>query len=209
MASVLVDGLVVPISIGGHPAIDFCNTVAFWRTPAQKEYLASHAHLAVWARENGLLSVPAVARLRRQARRAPAEASAVVARAIRFRQGLHAILTSDARPADWTAVNQEVHRAGQAVVLRPGRPAATWELPVATGLDLPLLAVAWAAAELLTTSTATVSVCPGDTGDNCGWLFSNPNGRRRWCSMAICGNRAKARRHAERHREDRLEQSRP
>jgi hypothetical protein len=24
----------------------------------------------------------------------------------------------------------------------------------------------------------------------CGWLFTNPTGRRRWCSMAICGNRA-------------------
>jgi predicted RNA-binding Zn ribbon-like protein len=202
MASVVVDGLVVPISIGGHPAIDLCNTVAFWGTPAQKEYLATHAHLTIWARENGLLPAPIAARLRREATRSPAEAADVLARAKRFRRGLHAVLTTEARPADWAAVNAEVGRAARVAVLRPGYPA-TWELPAATGLDLPLLAAAWSAAELLTTSTATVSVCPGDTGDNCGWLFSNPNGRRRWCSMAICGNRAKARRHAQRVRASR------
>ena len=36
--------------------------------------------------------------------------------------------------------------------------------------------------------------CPGD---ECGWLFVDETGnaRRRWCSMAACGNRTKARRH--------------
>lgn len=35
--------------------------------------------------------------------------------------------------------------------------------------------------------------CPGQ---DCGWLFldETKNGRRRWCSMETCGNRAKARR---------------
>lgn len=33
--------------------------------------------------------------------------------------------------------------------------------------------------------------------ENCGWFFMDEtgNGRRRWCSMETCGNRAKARRH--------------
>ena len=32
---------------------------------------------------------------------------------------------------------------------------------------------------------------------NCGWLFEDAsrNGSRLWCDMAVCGNRAKARRH--------------
>lgn len=36
--------------------------------------------------------------------------------------------------------------------------------------------------------------CPND---DCGWLFVDETGnsRRRWCSMALCGNRTKARRH--------------
>jgi predicted RNA-binding Zn ribbon-like protein len=34
-------------------------------------------------------------------------------------------------------------------------------------------------------------VCPGN---NCGWLFLDTSGRRRWCSMEVCGSRAKMRR---------------
>ncbi|WP_245997945.1 CGNR zinc finger domain-containing protein [Nocardia pseudobrasiliensis] len=32
------------------------------------------------------------------------------------------------------------------------------------------------------------------------YLDPSPSGRRRWCSMATCGNRAKARRHYDRAR---------
>ena len=37
----------------------------------------------------------------------------------------------------------------------------------------------------------------------CGWLFLDDSraGKRRWCSMLACGNRAKARRHYHRSRE--------
>jgi len=39
-----------------------------------------------------------------------------------------------------------------------------------------------------------IKMCPGA---DCGWLFVDEtrNGRRKWCSMETCGNRAKARRH--------------
>jgi predicted RNA-binding Zn ribbon-like protein len=33
--------------------------------------------------------------------------------------------------------------------------------------------------------------CPGH---DCGWLFLDRTGRRRWCSMATCGSREKMRR---------------
>ncbi|HEX8958590.1 MAG TPA: ABATE domain-containing protein, partial [Solirubrobacterales bacterium] len=36
-----------------------------------------------------------------------------------------------------------------------------------------------------------VSRCPGR---DCGWLFLNASGRRRWCSMTTCGSREKMRR---------------
>ena len=43
-----------------------------------------------------------------------------------------------------------------------------------------------------------VKMCPSD---NCGWLFldESKNRRRQWCAMDLCGNRAKARRHYQRH----------
>ena len=34
-------------------------------------------------------------------------------------------------------------------------------------------------------------------GDDCGWLFLDPRGRRRWYRMRSCGNRAKVAAHAE------------
>jgi predicted RNA-binding Zn ribbon-like protein len=38
--------------------------------------------------------------------------------------------------------------------------------------------------------------------DTCRWTFfdTSPTGRRRWCDMKICGNRAKASRHRQRIR---------
>ena len=41
--------------------------------------------------------------------------------------------------------------------------------------------------------------CPG-----CGWLTldRSKNGRKKWCQMSVCGNRAKARRHYRRKRDD-------
>ena len=38
----------------------------------------------------------------------------------------------------------------------------------------------------------------------CGWLFLDDSraGKRRWCSMSSCGNRAKARRHYHRSKEE-------
>jgi predicted RNA-binding Zn ribbon-like protein len=44
---------------------------------------------------------------------------------------------------------------------------------------------------------ARVRLCPGR---NCGWLFLDASGRRRWCSMTTCGSREKMRRMYERRR---------
>jgi predicted RNA-binding Zn ribbon-like protein len=43
-----------------------------------------------------------------------------------------------------------------------------------------------------------VSRCPGR---DCGWLFLNLSGRRRWCSMSTCGSREKMRRLYQRRRQ--------
>jgi predicted RNA-binding Zn ribbon-like protein len=192
MASTVVDGLVIPVSLAGHPVLDFCNTRAAWAAPVPKEYLKTHAHLTVWAAANGLIPRAEVPRLRR----ATARGDEIVARAIRFRSALYGVLVGE---PDWDGVNAEVRAAARHARLVPGSPAS-WTLDDA-GPELPLAAVAWAAAEFLSTPAAsTVSACPSA---NCGWLFANPSGRRRWCSMALCGNRAKARRYAERARDRR------
>ena len=97
-------------------------------------------------------------------------------------------------------------------LLRPGRAhsvtaaipreAFQWQWDIEdSALDLPLGPVACSAANLLTDPAALhrVRMCQGDT---CGWLFldASRNHSRCWWDMRDCGNRAKVRRHRQKHR---------
>jgi predicted RNA-binding Zn ribbon-like protein len=187
----VVDGLVLPVSVGGHPVLDFCNTRAGWGAPTPKEYLHSYPHLARWATENGLLAQPPPAP-------STAAGRAVLRRAIALRDALYAVLVSGEENDAWSTINREVRAAGAGLAASVDGPApAMWRLDPSSAAA-PLAAVAWSAAGFLTSPAAgTVGACPGV---GCGWVFADPRGRRRWCSMAWCGNRAKANRHAQRRR---------
>jgi predicted RNA-binding Zn ribbon-like protein len=202
MASTLVDGLRLPLSIGGHPAIDFCNTRAGWGAVTPKEYLVDYRHLAVWAREAGLLTASTTQDLLRQAARQPRAAGALAGAAIDYRTSLYDVLVGQGTASAWEHVCVAAGAAAAAAELTAQAPGAaikaSWQLPAAGPLELALLAVILAASELLTSPLgASVCACPSP---DCGWAFANPSGRRTWCSMAWCGNRAKVRRFAERHR---------
>ena len=191
MASYVVDGLVLPVSVGGHPVLDFCNTRAGWGASTPKEYLHSYPHLARWAVENGLLQEMTTA--------GPAQGRRLVQRAVALRDALYAVLVSGATgEPEWSVIDREVRAAAPTLAANPDGPAPAAWLVDPTAAQAPLAAVAWSAAGFLTSpAAATVGACPGQ---GCGWVFTDPKGRRRWCSMAWCGNRAKARRHAERVR---------
>ena len=193
--STTVDGFTLPALLGGHPALDFCNTFAGWNGEPTKEYLLDYAHLAVWTEYAGLLPAGRVAALRRAARRDERAAARLLARARAFRASLYGLLL-ERRPAE--PVTALVNRASSLQRLTAGKAGFEFSLADEAGLSAPLLAVAWSAGKLLTEpELELVSACPG-TG--CGWLFLDPRGRRRWCTMSTCGNRTKVRRFAERHR---------
>jgi predicted RNA-binding Zn ribbon-like protein len=188
----VASGLLLPEPLAGHPALELCNTLAGWGEAATREYLASYEHLAVWARERGIVAAGDTRRAVAEAARDPEGALAVLRRARRLREALYAVLTETAGPPDRAAVAAEVERAAAAARLAWTERRAQWLLP--TTIELPLLAAARAAGDLLT-APVPVGRC---AGHGCGWLFADPRGRRRWCSMAVCGNRAKVRRHAQR-----------
>jgi len=196
-----LNGLRLPVRIGGHVALDFCNTWAGWGEPPdpRREWLRDYTHLVAWAGFVELLDPATVPRLQRAAQRRPADAAGVLTSARSLRTSLH---TAVLHPDDTRALSRVsgyVRDALQGSVLRPA-PAGRvrWQLQHGTGLATPLLAVAHAAGDLLTSpDVPLVKACPGD---DCGWLFIDRRGRRRWCSMSSCGNRAKVRAHAERHR---------
>ena len=184
-----MDGIVLPVPVSGEITLELCNTAAGWGEPDPKDYLRGYDELVVWARESGLVEREAAEWLRAEAASEPAEASGVLARARRLREGVYAAAVGG---NGWEAVAVEAERAAASARLTP----EGWVLP--ERLDLPVLAAARRAADfLLSHRRAAVRMCPGR---RCGWLFLDPSGRRRWCSMATCGNREKQRRHAERAR---------
>ena len=81
-----------------------------------------------------------------------------------------------------------------ALRLNPGGPRFSMT-PVGDDLAQARSAVAGSLAHYLSDHDADrLRVCADDT---CGWLFvdRSPAGRRRWCDMRTCGNRAKVARH--------------
>jgi predicted RNA-binding Zn ribbon-like protein len=74
----------------------------------------------------------------------------------------------------------------------PGRDGG---IPAALGALL-----AMTAASMIDGSWWRLKICPGD---HCGWAFydHSRNQTGRWCSMSVCGGRAKARAHYRRNRD--------
>lgn len=190
---VMVDGWRMPALVAGDPALEICNTRAAWTGGDDThEYLLSYGHFAFWARYAGLLPIVAQAD--------PQRGASVLDRALRFRSAYHAALTGGT--PDWDLLDREIRSLPAGLAPAPASPGA-WDLGLATwdfGADAeaPLRAVVHAAARMLTSpQSRQVRSCPGV---GCGWLFHDPRGRRRWCVMAVCGNRTKVARHAARTR---------
>jgi predicted RNA-binding Zn ribbon-like protein len=193
-----VDGLTLPVALAGHAALDFCNTLAGWGEDETGEYLKSYDHLAVWTAAYGLVEPSVAGALRRRARRRPDAAEEVLRDARDLRAALYSVALAPHPGPDWdrVAVGASASAAAALFELHDGR--GMWVLPESIGLGLPVLAVAREAAAMLASpDLAAVRACPGS---QCGWLFLDRSGRRRWCTMSTCGNRDKVRRFAERRR---------
>jgi DNA-binding SARP family transcriptional activator/predicted RNA-binding Zn ribbon-like protein len=179
----------LPWSTSGHPALEFCNTYAGWGEPGLPgaDWLRRYSTLAVWAGHMDLADDPLVDRLLRQARELPDEAAAALEEARDFRAQLYACLTDPHDVRAFNAVAAVVQdAAGSAVFTRGEDGLGHWRLSPAAGLRLPVRATARSAAELLADPRRfTIRSC---ASDDCGWLFLDYSGRRRWCSLATCGN---------------------
>jgi predicted RNA-binding Zn ribbon-like protein len=185
--------------VGGHPALDFVNTVHRWDDGRPgDEYLADYAALAHWHGASGLLDARTLRRL---------EAGSAAARrrawqqAISLRSALYRLFAAVAaeRPV-FQADLDELQRARARTVAwrrlsaNGRRITSGWQFEAAPPGAI-LGPVAWSAAELLERGPLDrIMACP--PGDGCGWLFLDlsKNRSRTWCSMKTCGNVAKVRR---------------
>jgi predicted RNA-binding Zn ribbon-like protein len=193
-----IDSAVLPVLLGGHPALDFANTFAGWNGEPQHDYLSSYEHLLSFSVVAGLVPADSAEALRDRAASDPAGAEATLERARSLRRHLYPVLCGDGDAEDVDAVAAGVSAAACRLGLRRRRHDGRLVLELGGDLELtrPLHAVAWTSGQLLVSEDAAfVRACPGS---GCGWLFLDRRGRRRWCTMAVCGNRAKARRYATR-----------
>src|SRR5688572_32177645 len=79
---------------GGRLCLDFANT-AVWRIgPRPEETLVDYSALLTWSGRTGALTPAEVAVLRRRAAAEPADAAAVVARAIALREVIHLLFVA-------------------------------------------------------------------------------------------------------------------
>lgn len=179
--------------LGGRPALDFVNTRRErWRRDV--ECLLSVEEVVVWLVR---------ARLLPHAMKAPAS---VLAEARELREAIDAGVCAavERRPPDPAAIaliDDWLALAGSRPALltdQTGRPLLA-ERPMADSPRRALGMVAYDAARMLgiESERTRVRICGSET---CSARFydRSPAARRRWCSMAVCGNQNKARRFRER-----------
>jgi predicted RNA-binding Zn ribbon-like protein len=189
---------------GGHPVLDFLNTVGGHRLTAPRDDLETPEDLVSWGLQSGWLDQERAHLMLVEIQLRPAEARAALARVRAFREALFRVflaVSEDALPAPepLEAFEREARRAWseRRLVRTPDR-GYRWVSPESARLDAFIPGLALAASELLTgPERARVRICEATATDGCGWLFldTSKNGTRRWCEMATCGNRYKARRH--------------
>jgi predicted RNA-binding Zn ribbon-like protein len=174
--------------VGNHPGLDLCNTRPVI-AGAPAELLASSTAVVSWARAAGIgsghwssaLDDPGLARWARALREGlrgvldPTDGTA------HARRDLNAVLRS-------TSAHLWLPRAGDRCELRTDREERQLRLDIAV-----------AALDALALDRARVRRC---ADPRCVLLFVDTSkaGRRRWCDMATCGNRAKASAHSARRR---------
>jgi predicted RNA-binding Zn ribbon-like protein len=178
--------------------LDYANSVS-WSSedehadPDATDVLRTADMLGRWGRRLGLLSDDAKPASEAELRRARA-----------LRDAVHRLFASIGHAANPSADDIALLRASyveavdQAALL-PGAVSYQLAWPAQDPRRVRY-AVATDAIDLLRDPERLrrVSHCPGR---DCGWLFLNISGRRRWCSMSTCGSREKMRRLHRRRKE--------
>ena len=187
--------------VGGVLCLDFVNTAyGRWRDGIAERIFDYHDLLA-WSVHAGALDGAAARALGLAARRRPPAARRVVRAALDFREAMHRLLACLAvgkvpHECDVALAHRRIRRAEANAILAIDASGVSWRWRNAPGaLDRMLWPVARSLAELLAGEAFGRLRCCA--GPDCSWLFidASKNRVRRWCSMATCGNRAKAERH--------------
>ncbi len=187
--------------IADNVCLDFINTLDNRPSGQPTELLKRFSDVVRFCEQSGLLPHAEAARVIERSHGAPNAAEQTLRSARELREALFvvfmAVVECKKIPGDSLArVNGAIQYAAQHSRLAPAKSGFEWEFDPVASPERPFDPILWpiarAAAELLASGElALVRICSADT---CQWLFldTSKNHHRRWCSMKICGNRAKA-----------------
>jgi predicted RNA-binding Zn ribbon-like protein len=184
-----------PLYLGSHPAVDFLNT-AFAPDGVKMEAIPDGRALLDWMVGAGLLDEAAAKDVMQRFGRKAIDATAARAKRMRERARLWLTRWRDAPERGYSeeiaALNHALARGAwrrQIVVTDQG--ARIIERPQLDTADALLALIAWHMATLVTEEEASlVKQCTG-AGCTLWFLDRTKAHRRRFCSAAVCGNRAK------------------
>ncbi len=175
--------------IGGRLCVDFCNTFDHLHLPPQHDFFTDYATILEWGKAAGIISghpdaVPA------SSRREIADLLAV--RSLIYRMLLPFASGETPAAADVAAFNARAEGLRFAAP-RPGKGRYALVGSSEGPLQRIRLQPCVPPPSLLVSGHPEQLRLCGE----CGWMFydTSRNHLRRWCTMKICGNRAKARRH--------------
>lgn len=194
----------------GHQAsladgLDFVNTLEYSKG-LPEEHLTSAPEAVAWFQQHALLHSEMAKDLVAEVDADAAAAERLLQRVQKTRAALRELLDAavEKRPPSDSAL-REVNRALRAPYVYELVPAADGVSldhrhdgdPINGALSRLSEAVA---RELTQDDKERLRVC---ANDECRWVFrdNSPAGRRKWCDMSSCGNRAKAARHRERQKQ--------
>jgi predicted RNA-binding Zn ribbon-like protein len=184
----LVEGRPMPDHIAGHPALELCNTKALWDLPTEHEYLTDFTAAVIWAGEHRIVTADEARRLRSEP---DSQQRTALGRLRGLRRAVYQAVTIPSAPLE------PVHGFVAGAVTRSAYdPHGRLVAPYTPGVITDRCALE-AHRMFEEYGRGAVGLCASEA---CGWVFLDPTHRRRWCVMAVCGNRAKARRHAARRR---------
>lgn len=181
--------------VGGHLALDFCNTAGEHLAARPDELLRDWESFARWATQVGLIGSRSYFEL--IAHPEPLDEIIRLREAI-YRLGLAAVGRHRISRRDLELVRERAQAPRPEIYL--GDHAGQWR-PVSSQASEQIggLLATEALSLFCSPKAARIGICEGG---KCGWLFIDESRgkKRRWCDMKDCGSRAKARRYYEKHK---------
>jgi predicted RNA-binding Zn ribbon-like protein len=191
--------------------VDLADVVAFINTHelengALVDHLDTPERALGWIVDHGLVHGEEAAEIVERFPREPKLGGRILARVQRVRAGLREVADAvyERRAPDpkaVEAVNRALRRREVVVLQASADGVAVGHRHEGDPVDDALARLAEPIVrEIADGRPERLRICANDT---CRWVFydESPTGRRRWCDMASCGNRAKAARHRARKRE--------